>query len=163
MRNVIYLDIEGTLIDSLNNTEFLADNCERIKAFIKARNPARVNIFTWGWKTHEEIQGPIVKALFDKIGALNCRGDVYTKEFSVRIAINKGWLKEEDFDRALIPGMMKEFGISKISCFTALASRLCVKTGSEYILIDDLVEEFERIEFPKGRISLYNPKDLNET
>lgn len=164
MKPVIYLDIENTIIDSLDNTEFLADNCERIKSFITARNPSRVNIFTWGWKTHEDIQGPIVKALFDKLEiSEDIRGNVITKEVSVNEAILMGWLDKDDFDRALEPGMMGEFGISKISCFSPMVSGICIKTGCDCILIDDLVDKFEKIEFSKGRVLLFNPEDLNET
>lgn len=161
MNPVIYLDIENTLIDSLDNPVFLNDNCESIKAFIKAKDPSHVNIFTWGWKTKKDIEPKLVEALFNRLDIPEDKqGKVVTKETSVDEAITMGWLNKEDREEALIPGMMTEYGISKITCFLPLASIGCIKNNCEVILIDDLVDKFEEVKYSRGMVTLYNPRGL---
>lgn len=175
----IYLDIENTIIDDLVNCNFLDENCAKIKRFIEEKPIQTLSFFTWGWKTKEEVDINIVNSMLIKLGKdplnIGCSCRVFPKSFSVRSAIAAGWLSEEDFDRAIEPGMMAEFGISKLSCFVDLFSRTITETHLnagehkatvqdplEVWLVDDLVEEKEVTELHGGRLKiiLINPKDL---
>lgn len=158
-RPIIYLDIENTIIESIDNPMFLADNCKKIKAYIKAKNPRRVNIFTWGWKTGSEVNISMIQVMFEYLEIPeSIRGNIYTKGVSVSEAVLMGWLNPDDYERALQPGMMAEFGLSKVSCFIPMVTNICIKDGCECILIDDLVEKYEEIKYTKGKIILINPK-----
>lgn len=153
----LFLDIENTVIDSLFDNNFMQDNCERIKQFILNSKPSKVNIFTWGWKNKSEIKLYIVDAIFDKLEIPDeQRGRILVKEDSVSTAIKVGWLKEEDAAFAIEPGMMAEFGISKVSCFIKMVSEF----QDNSILIDDLVDENETISFYDRTVTLINPVSL---
>lgn len=163
----IFLDIENTVIDSLFDNNFMQDNCERIKQFILKSKPSKVNIFTWGWKNKSEIKLYIVDAIFDKLEIpAEQRGRIIVKEDSVRTAIKVGWLHEEDASFAIEPGMMQEFGISKVSCFiemvTAIKDIDIKEQNLEIILIDDLVDEDEELTYfgGKQKVKLLNPVRL---
>lgn len=177
MNNIIFLDIENTIIDDLVNCNFIEENCRKIAFLIKCMRPTAVHFFTWGWKTKDEVNINIVNSMLVKLGldpmnlGFDCR--VFTKDFGVKMAISSGWLNEEDFDRAIEPGMMAEFGISKISCFIDIVLRsttetmlqkydATIKNPLEFWLIDDLVEQKEELAFHGGilKIVLLNPKDL---
>lgn len=162
----VFIDIENTIIESLDNPEFLDNNCHRITNFLKRLRRQggdiswidRVHLNTWGWKTAEEIDWDLVDDLFNKLG-VNAweQGEVFTKVDGVNTAIHKGWLNEVDKERALFPGMMKEFGISKVSCFCNMVE----KPDTTFVLIDDLVDIDEEINRPdKIKIQLFNPKSL---
>jgi hypothetical protein len=173
----LFLDIENTVIDDLQHCNFLEDNCEKIANLIKEIEPWSIDFFTWGWKTSKDIDINIVNSILIKLGKnplnMGCGCCVFTKAFAVDSAIEAGWLASEDFARAIEPGMMAEFGISKISCFINITLRsttesvlkkydATIKNPLEFWLIDDLVEEKEELEFRGGilKIVLINPKDL---
>lgn len=177
MNNIIFLDIENTIIDDLVNCNFIEENCRKISFLIKCMRPTAVHFFTWGWKTKDEVDINIVNSMLVKLGlnpinlGFDCR--VFTKDFGVKMAISSGWLNDEDFDRAIEPGMMAEFGISKVSCFTEMVASAVTNTDLDvscatalcpltYWLIDDLVEKSEEITWHGGRLkaTLMNPKDL---
>jgi hypothetical protein len=173
----LFLDIENTVIDDLVNCNFLEDNCKKISNIIKEIEPRSIDFFTWGWKTCDDININIVNSILIKLGKdplnIGCGCRVFPKAFSVESAIETGWLAKEDFDRAIEPGMMAEFGISKISCFIDIVLRsttetmlqkcdATIKNPLEFWLIDDLVEQKEELAFHGGilKIVLLNPKDL---
>jgi len=177
MNNIIFLDIENTIIDDLVNCNFIEENCRKISFLIKSMRPAAIHFFTWGWKTKDEVDINIINSILVKLGIdplhIGCDCRVFTKDFGVKMAISSGWLNEEDFDRAIEPGMMAEFGISKLSCFTEMVVStvtnteldICNATSScplTYWLIDDLVENSEETIWHGGRLkaTLMNPKDL---
>ena len=90
----IYIDIENTLIDDLFNCNLLHVQCDKVSRHIleiisESYSPSRVkvNLFTWGWKTHDEIRPEIVTWLFDvlEIPQEN-RGTVWTKDDSIQCA-----------------------------------------------------------------------------
>ena len=156
----IFLDIENTVLDDIQNAEFMCDNCNRIKMFIQGikNDLLTVNFFTWGWKTKDEIEPEVVKLMFDRLGIEEkYRGDVFVKEDSVDLMIKQGFLKEEDRAEALIPGaMMNEFGLTKTECFHRMAEKFI--PGTKAILIDDLVEDIEADELDGDRsIAKINP------
>lgn len=174
---VLLLDIENTVIDDLQNRNFLEDNCERISAFIRESEPIIVTFFTWGWKEPKEIDWELVHTMFDKLGVSKEQRDInlILKQDSVDIAIEAGWLVKEDFDRAIQPGMMGEFGISKLSCFTECVVRsitnehltfadATIRNPLEYWLIDDLAGSFEDISWHGGILHAItiNPKSLTQ-
>lgn len=169
----LFLDIENTVIDSLDGLNLMFDNCKRIKQFIVKTNPAKVNIFTWGWATKTEMlkRLNIVTWIFDVLDVpVEKRGRVIVKEDSVHTAIKLGWLIEEDKPMALVSGMMAEFGITKPSCFIEMVSDIKevdikkLKEGEilESILIDDLVHETEELTYfgGKQKVKLINPMEL---
>lgn len=154
----ILLDIENTVIDDLIGCNWLEKNCEKIKSFIEINNVRCVHIYTWGWTTPDEINTDIVNAIYEKIGVNRSqRGWVLTKESSVDYCINAGYIKEEDKERALLPGMMNiEFGINKTLAFLFM-TRQQRNEGEKFVLIDDTTEtDFVA---DKNAITI-NPKDL---
>jgi len=158
----VFIDIENTIIESLDCQQPLIQNIVNIKKFFKTIDVRRVSLFTWGWKTYKEIEGQLVDQLFDLLEVeYNKRGDVFVKSDSVEEAIKVGWLHESDKARALYPGMMSEFGISKLSCFVQMQAD---KNDVNSILIDDLVEENNDnvVQYMTHCICLFNPIKLNE-
>lgn len=169
----LFLDIENTVIDSLDGMNLMVDNCERIKQFIVKTNPVKINIFTWGWATKNEMLKRlyIVNWIFDVLEVpIEKRGRVIVKEDSVHTAIKLGWLTKEDKSIALVSGMMAEFGITKPSCFIEMVSDIKevdikkLKEGEilESILIDDLVDENEELTYfgGKQKVKLINPEKI---
>lgn len=173
----IFTDIENTIIDDLFNHNFLEDNCKKIVKLINEEKPMAFHFFTWGWKTSEEVDINIVNSMLLKLGFdplnIGCPCHVLPKSIGVMTAIKTGWLKEEDFARAIEPGMMAEFGISKISCFTEFVQlsitenilndyKAAINNPMEVWLIDDLVDETDEMVLYGGRLKiiLVNPKDL---
>lgn len=98
--------------------------------------------------------------LFDKLEVpASNRGNVIIKENSVDLAIEKGWLKPEDREEAICPGMMNEYGLSKVMMFLKMCEKFIPGTTS--ILIDDLVDEHnEEIVGANVKVILHNPKVL---
>lgn len=134
---ILYLDIENTVIDSLFNPVFMDSNVRRIRRFIESFGPQKVCLFTWGWKTKREIEPDLINTIFDELRVEGTkRGEIFVKEDSIDIAIRKGWLLNEDKARAIEPGMMAEFGISKPSCFQVFCQERPFDTS---VLIDDLI------------------------
>ena len=171
MSSVVFIDIEGTIIDSLDSMQVLDKQCDSIKKYIKEIQPDKVHLFTWGWKYHTEKVSRIADTLFDLIGIhvtpynelgteRPMRGQVLVKSDSIETAIQEGWLKREDETRAIQPGMMAEFGISKIQCFVSMVSDICIECGCDCILIDDLVDKDEDVLFSKGSALLRHPARL---
>lgn len=89
---------------------------------------------------------------------------VATKNDSINCAIKAGWLHEEDRERALQPGMMAEFGISKIGCFFEWCRNANVYEDTEIILIDDLANGTEvetyKCEYGTLTVKAINPTEL---
>lgn len=175
---LLFLDIENTVIDDLVNCNFLEDNCEKISRLIKEIDPAGITFFTWGWKLHSDIDNGIIQKIYDKLDVPEVKradeGNLLVKEDSVNFAIEEGWLNESDFPRAIEPGMMGEFGISKPSCFIGVIPasvtekqlkdfNATVKDPIEFWLVDDIVDEKEEIEWHDGKLKavVLNPKDLD--
>ena len=59
-----------------------------------------------------------------------------------------------------ITGMMEEFGLTKPSCFISLATATEVNEPTTFWLVDDLIDEFEKLDFGKIKVCLVNPKEL---
>lgn len=157
----LILDIENTIIESLDVPRFLDDNCKKIKAFIKRYDPMYVHLFTWGWKTHDDIDRGIYQMIIDVLEIYSKNlGLVYTKSDSVDYAISRGWLKESDRSEVLIPGMMKAYGLGKIHLVTEQFANndLSKYAGHNYVIIDDLVNDEEHNTRPYHNILLLNPE-----
>lgn len=158
----IFIDIENTIIDSLFDRNWMSENIERIKKFLKTneKDTLTVNIFTWGWQTTDEIEPELVTMLFDKLEVpASNRGNVVIKENSVDLAIEEGWLKPEDKEEALCPGMMNEYGLTKVMMFFKMSEKFMPGTTS--ILIDDLVDEYnEETVGNNVKVILHNPNEV---
>lgn len=59
---MIWIDLEGTIIDDLWNKNWMQDNISKI-----AIPQHEFGIFTWGWKTHDEIDINLVAAIENKL------------------------------------------------------------------------------------------------
>lgn len=181
MKHIICLDIENTIIDDLQNCNFIEENCEKIKRLIdEKRKEGLLGIVfnTWGWKTNDEIDINIINRILVKFGIdplnIGCECRVFTKEFSVDKAIEAGWLRKEDKERALHPGMMQEFGISKIACFqeyVGTVPELLLKFAGAsannpvvVTFVDDLVDEPEIESYHGNKLhaAIINPTQLVE-
>jgi len=159
----IVLDIENTVINNLNSCDFLPNNCERISRFIKNNKPTFVHLFTWGWKEPDDILHSVVDCIYDRLGVdKEQRGVVYTKSDSVAYAIDRCWLKQEDRDEVLHPGMMAAYGLGKIHLVTEqfVNNDLSKYMGEDYVIIDDLVTEEEHMTLPYSNILLLNPERM---
>ena len=163
----IYIDIEETLIKSLQIREFLEDNCEKIKNFLKQLNDKEnyylAHIFTWGWKAHDDIDYSLVKTLVNKLEIPEEQfAGVFTKSDSVTVARNVGWLKDEHVEKAMSYMGMGSLGLGKVKMFCKYAQPYCINhCVDELILIDDLVKPSSEIRYPtNSKIRLINPKDL---
>jgi hypothetical protein len=98
--------------------------------------------------------------LFDKLEVpASNRGNVVIKENSVDLAIEEGWLKPEDKEEAICPGMMSEYGLSKVMMFLKMSEKFIPGTTS--ILIDDLVDEYSYETIGSNvKVILHNPKEV---
>ncbi len=148
----IFIDIENTLIDDLYSCTLLQENVKRIADFIKAKieiHPAdpnaKVNLFTWGWKTKDEIRDYVVDWLFESLEVpQENRGVVWTKDDSIECAYRSGWVNTKDeveIEDLHVPGAMKRYGLDKQMCFIKQAMDHAEFPGGggndAYILIDD--------------------------
>lgn len=159
----IVLDIENTVINNLNSCDFLQDNCDRISMFIKNNKPRFVHLFTWGWKEPDDILHSVVDYIYDRLGVdKEHRGVVYTKSDSVAYAIDRCWLKKEDREEVLHPGMMAAYGLGKIHLVTEqfASNDLSKYMGEDYVIIDDLVTAEEHMSLPYHNILLINPERM---
>jgi len=159
----IVLDIENTVINNLDSGDFIQYNCDRIRRFIKNNNPSFVHLFTWGWKTHDDILNSVVDCIYDRLGVdKEHRGIVYTKSDSVAYAIDRCWLKPEDRAEVLYPGMMAAYGLGKIHLVTEqfASTYLSKYMGEDYVIIDDLVTDDEHMSLPYHNILLLNPERM---
>lgn len=163
---LLYIDIENTIIDNLTDCNFLDENCEKIKRFIENESIDEWALFTWGWKTSNEVgqNMSLVECIARKLDLHKpiFHYVVATKNDSINRAIKAGWLHEEDRERALQPGMMAEFGISKISCFFEWCRQSNFHEDTEVILIDDLADGTE-VETFKSKHRTLTAKAINPT
>ena len=151
----IYIDIENTLIDDLFSCNLLHEQCSRIGSHVHeliddSLSPSRVkvNLFTWGWKSHDEIRPEIVTWLFDvlEIPQEN-RGTIWTKDDSIQCAYRHKWVNtadEVEIEDLHIPGAMKRFGLEKQTCFiqqcmdvASFPHNIDNQDSDEFYLIDD--------------------------
>lgn len=159
----IVIDIENTVVNNLNSCDFLQDNCDRISMFIKNNKPRFVHLFTWGWKEPDDILHSVVDYIYDRLGVdKEQRGVVYTKSDSVAYAIDRCWLKKEDREEVLHPGMMAAYGLGKIHLVTEqfASNDLSKYMGEDYVIIDDLVTAEEHMSLPYHNILLMNPERM---
>ena len=146
---ILFIDIENTVIDDLCSCNLMFEQCERIKNFVHAARPDKVNIFTWGWKEHSEIKDYIVDWIFNALEIpTEQRGIVWTKDDSIQCAFNHKWVNttdEVELEDLHLPGAMTRFGMEKPVCFIQQCKDMigfdtCVDNTDtwQFILIDDL-------------------------
>ena len=150
-----FLDIEGTLLDSLQSRRFLEFNCDQIKKFIAKRVDGVENyklfIYTWGWKQHKDIEPELVKEILAKVGVTEDHyGRAYVKEDSIELIADTLWGNLHGLNLVnepksvgelkewlLRPGAIGQCGYSKVVVAEEFAKHLIGL--HDYILIDDLV------------------------
>ena len=184
MNVTVFLDLENTIIDSLDNCNFIKSNCENITKFVelifkkKSINP-KFRIYSWGFKDVFDIMPFFVKKAMRTIGIPEgTRWSISTKKLSVDKAIERKDIKPEDKDLALEPGGMVKLGLSKVECFNREVEEE-FKENPELewtILIDDLVterisgktlneifeSEFKIAKASKHHVTRIHPEDLHE-
>ena len=99
-------------------------------------------MFTWGWRTKDEVRDYIVKWIFDSLEIPpQYRGRVWTKDDSIECAYKHKWVNttdEMEIEDLHIPGSMKRYGLDKQMCFVQQVRDLAEEGNcSEFILIDD--------------------------
>lgn len=162
----ILVDLEGTVIESLRNPRLLIYNCVNISEFIKTRiavmrKPVVVDIFTWGWKTKDEVNGELVEQVYNSIGVYSeHRGSVFVKEDSVDVWLDRTHdVQDKDAMKRILmqPGGMGKFMVRKASCAIDLLG-----DNDEAILIDDTV--IDGVDTAPGRygrkVTCVNPNTL---
>lgn len=148
----IFIDIENTVIDDLGNCMWLNEQSGRIMSYVQQvvdlvttrgnNEDVKVSLFTWGWRTKEEVRDYIVEWIFDSFEIPpQYRGRVWTKDDSIECAYKHKWVNttdEMEIEDLHIPGSMKRYGLDKQMCFVQQVRDL-VEDGncSEFILIDD--------------------------
>lgn len=155
---ILFLDIENTLIDNLSNRNWLEHNCVKIKQFIENHQIELVHIYTWGWKTPNEVDKNLIDEIYTILNVkTENRGWCLTKENAVDFSIVCGHIKEEDKSIAMSPGMMKEkFALDKTIIFL-LMTKHYREEGQKVVLIDDTTET--NFDSYKNTITI-NPIDL---
>lgn len=98
----IFIDIENTVIDDLGNCRWLNEQSGRIMSYVQQvvdlvttrgnNEDVKVSLFTWGWRTKEEVRDYIVKWIFDSLEIPpQYRGRVWTKDDSIECAYPGGF------------------------------------------------------------------------
>ena len=153
LRRNLFIDLENTVIDDLEQANFLDEKCEKIKAIITAGGYNVFTIYTWGWLNQKEIEPKLIQEVGKKLG-INIES-VITKDTAIRQYANSiGWvlgptIESEDEIR------FHDYGWDKIESFKELTRLLTKKTGNgTYGLVDDLVKDPCIIEY------LYEPRRL---
>lgn len=138
---MVYLDLENTVIDNLTDRNWLEDNCEKIKHFLKTKENGHnaIIIYTFGWKTRKEIDEEFVKKVHEKLG-MDYLWMPLVKEDAINACIKRNKIPETEKEIALQPGMMvSKYGIDKTQAFHYLTKELR-EHGERYALIDDTTE-----------------------
>lgn len=64
----LLLDIEGTIIESLDDRRFMTANIERIQKTIRVLEPATITIFSFAWHTIEDVDWTLMKEFEEMFG-----------------------------------------------------------------------------------------------
>ena len=141
-----YVDIEGTLIDNLSNTNYLPHNCDNISEYIHKHDghDYKVHIFTWGWVHRSEIELGLVDNLYKRLNiAKEHRGTIYVKEDSVNTLLDA--FPDMPYDRQVLlsPGGFKSYELTKASVWYWMIDAV----HKFNVLIDDTIEH--EIDFNK--------------
>lgn len=168
-----YIDLEGTVIDSLSERNFLNDNILAISKFIHRHDamPYRVNIFTFGWKYDSEIDPALVDSIMDRLAIEPaCRNHVVVKkEAAVYIfdAMPADARKVTTKDSLMEEGGFARAGYTKPDAFVTMMnsmeeySALLGLDSVHSVLIDDMVTPEQQDRYKNDQISrLINPSSL---
>lgn len=133
---MVYVDIEGTVIDDLFEMNWLTDNIEKIKPHIKEE----FGIFTFGWMHQSEVDKNFVKLLETKFNAKCVK--IYTKSECMLSMYNRKkwfWNESDMFSSEAEISFNEKF--NKENCFIEMEKDNCST------LIDDSIEESKIITF----------------
>ena len=135
----VYLDIEGTIIDSFSNPIYLADNLSKIKTFLKSTDLTSVRFFSFAIHDDADI------SLYEGILLDICRelDIVYNQDLIVRKELLFPIYKEK-FGHGFSAEDFSDFGTHKDVGFTFYIQDVLKKSpelcGCNFILFDDRVE-----------------------
>lgn len=166
---MLFIDLEGTLINDLEDRQILQENIVKVKSFITKhfeskgvpkwiRPTEHIGIFTFGWLTEKEINRDMISILENVLG--------FNLDFVIVKENVMYLLRDKDvfhYDKSLPLDVEAEVffnsQLSKQDAFIQYVKHSC--TDINTILIDDQVERMN-VEFPKTRtsIQLYNIEDL---
>lgn len=174
-----FIDLEGTVIDSLKSRNILKFNCEQIRKYIAKRvdnepianEPYIVSIYTWGWKTRDEIDFSLLNTVYQAIGVdTSHAGSIYVKCDAIDWICDSLWGRMQTLNLVneprnvddlknwlLRPGAMGTFGYTKVDVANYFADSHNGKF--KVVLIDDLVTESDELHV-FNHLEVVNPNRL---
>lgn len=163
---MLWIDLEGTVIDDLENRNWLNGNVRKIKQFIN-ENCAEINgigILTFGWLNKNEIDDELVKMVGEKLG-YNIGGVLVKEDFMAAARERTLWNYPMDLPLDVSAEVSFSEKFSKVDIVARLFSAV---GGATNILIDDCVEKSVRMTFQPFKqghdmesiVELINPRDL---
>lgn len=146
----IYLDLENTVIKSIDDPVFIEENCCAIKSMLHKYKYDFVHIFTWGWVEHDEIDNGLADTIFERLCIpVEHRGTVITKRDSVdELCRVFPWAYIKYKNEMLSPGGMQSLGLTKAACFLMTHGSVKTDTSHASILIDDTVSNHASVTSP---------------
>lgn len=143
---MIWLDLEGTVIDDLWNRHWLQSNIDN-KIILPQ---SKFGIFTWGWFDKDDIDWDFVKLLETKLTnnvvKKECIKVITKTDCMSWMRNNKKWFwnKELQFDAFAEESFNEKF--DKVRCFIEMFKH---EPGIHW-LFDDTIEDFAKINFNFG-------------
>ena len=134
---LLFVDLEGTLIDSTDNGILLFNNIERLKAFVDEQQPDSIETFSWGlWTEHEKITWEKSRQLIQEQWGLVINTQVFEVEDQQLEFLRASMSKVERHELIDFCGLLK-----KEQVFEWFVRRNFVKGC--FVLIDDMVPDKE--------------------
>ena len=137
----VYLDIEGTIIDSFSNPVYLVDNLHKIKTFLKAKDESISDVKFFSFAIHDEADVKLYEHILRDI----CTELEY--DYSPRMIIRKEFLfpiYKEKYGHGFSVEDFSDFGSHKDIGFSFYIQDILKKfptlCGGNFILFDDRVE-----------------------
>lgn len=148
---MLWLDLEGTIVDSLWDCNFLEKNIPHIEKFIEIYKADTVGIFTWGWMFHKEADDSFIAEICKRLKVKCSR--VITKGDCMDWALaNKLWFWEnapanQVYSYEAEESFNEKFDKEKI--FIEM-----FKNEDKSVLIDDTIKDSKRIYFMEKNTTL---------
>lgn len=135
---MIWLDLEGTIIDDLTNRNWLNENINDI-----VNQDDTFGIFTWGWFSKDEIDVVLIKLIENKL-KMKFTGKVITKLDCMAFEHNRKWFWSGDIEKDFEAECSFNEKFTKEACFIDMFKH---SDGSINILFDDSIEDTKVITF----------------
>lgn len=130
---MIWLDLEGTIIDDLTNRNWLNKN---INDYILNQDDT-FGIFTWGWFSADEIDVKLIKLIEKKL-KMKFAHKVITKLDCMAFEHNHKWFWSGDIEKDFEAECSFNEKFTKEACFIDMFKH---SDGSINILFDDSIED----------------------